>query len=730
MATQLQDSLPVALSYSYGPETLNELLHRAFGSGADLIPKVEVSYGGAAYLASRDLPFGYWEPENPSISYPVFPAFLVPTIPIERTNFDDVTFVPGNNIAPNIWIKLTLPSGVEQTFQVATVPSHLPTYDDGRPTPGDIVAMAHGVVVEYGGTLAVNDCHNIATDIAAAAGATFDPMTGNTIDPTQNQEGGFWRIAYRGTDPGAISNWQTLVQPGDIVRMGWADNAPAAGKSHTVTVVEAADADGYIRVVDNGGLFPGAEGKIAEHDDLTNANSITIYRLASDQTYLVNGSDQADLLLGTRFNDRLVGGEGGDALYGGDGIDIADYHAAKAMVGADLMWPGLNLGEAAGDTYYSIEDLQGSAFGDHLNGDNSFNKIWGGRGDDQIAGRGGDDTIDGEEGTDTAYYAGRWADFAVSGLHANFTVTDRVAGREGTDTVYNVEYLHFDDGTYSIGDLIGDIAPAVTATDHGVRKYGDLAASSLFSVSDADGDAMTQYHFWDSTADATSGHFVVNGVAQGTNQTINVSAADLAHTTFQAGTTADDLWVQAFDGTKWSDWKEFHLTPPVNHAPEVTATDHGVRKYGDLAASSLFSVSDADGDAMTQYHFWDSTADATSGHFVVNGVAQGTNQIIDVSAAQLAQTTFQAGTTADDLWVQAYDGAVWSGWKEFHLTPPVNHAPVVTAADHGVRKYGDLAASSLFSVSDADGDAITTYRFYDATADGESRCGAVAVGRT
>ena len=102
--------------------------------------------------------------------------------------------------------------------------------------------------------------------------------------------------------------------------------------------------------------------------------------------------------------------------------------------------------------------------------------------------------------------------------------------------------------------------PVVAAADQNVAKNASLAASSLFPVSDADGDAMTQYQFWDSTADGTSGHFAINGVAQGTNQTINVSAAQLAQTTFQTGTTADDLWVRAFDGTVWSDWKEFHLT--------------------------------------------------------------------------------------------------------------------------------------------------------------------------
>ncbi|MBC9881677.1 hypothetical protein G8O24_30585 [Bradyrhizobium sp. INPA01-394B] len=178
---------------------------------------------------------------------------------------------------------------------------------------------------------------------------------------------------------------------------------------------------------------------------------------------------------------------------------------------------------------------------------------------------------------------------------------------------------------------------------------------------------MTAYRFWDSTADASSGHFIVNGVTQGTNQNINVTAAQLASTTFQSGTVSDDLWVQAFDGTTWGAWKEFHVNPPVNHAPIVSASDVAASHNQTIAASSLFSVSDADGDSMTAYRFWDSTADASSGHFVVNGVTQGTNQNINVTAAQLASTTFQSGAVSDDLWVQAFDGTAWSAWKEFHI---------------------------------------------------------------
>ena len=121
------------------------------------------------------------------------------------------------------------------------------------------------------------------------------------------------------------------------------------------------------------------------------------------------------------------------------------------------------------------------------------------------------------------------------------------------------------------------------------------------------------------------------------------------------------------DGQTWSLWSNFNENPPVNHAPVVTASDQPVAKNASLAASSLFQVSDADGDAIANYRLWDSTADGTSGHFVINGVAQGANQHINVSATQLAQTTFQTGTTADDLWVQAFDGTVWSDWKEFDL---------------------------------------------------------------
>ena len=210
-------------------------------------------------------------------------------------------------------------------------------------------------------------------------------------------------------------------------------------------------------------------------------------------------------------------------------------------------------------------------------------------------------------------------------------------------------------------------APVVTAPDFNATHNQSILVSSLFSVSDADNDTITAFRFWDSTTDATSGHFVVNGATQGTNQNIDVSANQLASTTFQSGAVSDDLWAQAFDGTTWSNWKEFHVNPPVNHTPIATASDVNATPNQSILASTLFSASDADGDIIAKYQFWDSTTSSSSGHFIVGSIAQGTNQNIDVTAGQLSSTAFLSGSVSDDLWVRVNDGTAWSAWAEFHV---------------------------------------------------------------
>ena len=74
---------------------------------------------------------------------------------------------------------------------------------------------------------------------------------------------------------------------------------------------------------------------------------------------------------------------------------------------------------------------------------------------------------------------------------------------------------------------------------------------------------------------------------------------------------------------------------------------------------------DADGDSLL-YFFYDNSAAATSGHFDVNGELRRPYDLRGVAGATGA-TTFVAGTTGDDLFVNAWDGHNFSGPKEFHI---------------------------------------------------------------
>jgi Cellulase (glycosyl hydrolase family 5) len=262
-----------------------------------------------------------------------------------------------------------------------------------------------------------------------------------------------------------------------------------------------------------------------------------------------------------------------------------------------------------------------------------------------------------------------------------------------------------------------DPGPVVTPIQSFVSVATSFAASTLFTASDPDGDPITQYDFWNTGGNAR-GRWLLNGVPLPINQDNIVSAAQLGQVTYRAGVNfssssfplTDTLWVRASDGIGFGAWSQ-----PLNAAfgPVVNPTSNALTlsHLHTVAAASLFNASDADGLAITQYDFWNTGVGG--GHWLLNGVALGSNQDNIVSAAQLSQVSYQSGAGTDTLWVRGGDAALFGAWSQgFTVT---DTAPITTPNSNAVVGImgGLLAASNLFTASDADTDGITQYDFWD-----------------
>ena len=174
-----------------------------------------------------------------------------------------------------------------------------------------------------------------------------------------------------------------------------------------------------------------------------------------DDFILGLGGDNS--IFGRAGDDHIVGGSGADALHGGPGSDTADYSNSTVGIIASLAAGEGAGGDAEGDTYASIENLEGSGYADALVGNDGSNSLYGLSGDDFLDGGDGDDTLvggldndtlkggggadylDGGPGIDTASYyespEGVWA--ILNGFETGFGAG---GGAEG-DTFEGIENL-------------------------------------------------------------------------------------------------------------------------------------------------------------------------------------------------------------------------------------------------------------------------------------------------
>lgn len=206
-----------------------------------------------------------------------------------------------------------------------------------------------------------------------AGGAGADTLIGSGTHPLQT------RLAYRGSDAGVTLNLGA--------------NTATGGHATGDTI------SGFVSAI---GSFHG--------DTITGGSTVNfltglrgndvLYGLGDDDT--LDGGSGRDLLYGGADDDILRGGRGADILDGETGEDTASYSNARAGVKLNLASGGTH-GDAKGDQFVSIENLEGSRYADTLVGDDGNNDISGGDGRDIIRGGLGDDVLDGGLGPDKLF---------------------------------------------------------------------------------------------------------------------------------------------------------------------------------------------------------------------------------------------------------------------------------------------------------------------------------------
>ena len=236
-------------------------------------------------------------------------------------------------------------------------------------------------------------------------------------------------------------------------------------------------------VLDTGVINDGIQSSVTYSLVGTNVESMT---LSGNNAIDATGSSVANILTGNNAdntisglagddtitaiggNDILIGGAGGDSLDGGTGTDTASY-AGSAAVKADLANSGNNTGDAAGDSYTSIENLTGGAGNDTLVGDANVNTLSGGAGIDIITGGGGADVLIGDGGDDIFY----------------FELSNQGAGIQGFDT---------DNDEIQVRQA-GDFALAVDGTNNNFSIINDAGGYDNNGTSDASTNDQAAYIF-------------------------------------------------------------------------------------------------------------------------------------------------------------------------------------------------------------------------------------------
>jgi len=314
-----------------------------------------------------------------------------------------------------------------------------------------------------GTSFAIYGEHDGSIDALTALVLTDDGpnLTGATVTISQNYDAANDTLTYTPVDGITIAGnaGGVLTLTGTATVAQYQAALRTVSYENAFTTESTAQRNFNVTVTDESGAVSNSSNTVVDFqiDEIIEGGAGDDILKGDFGSDVLNGLDGDDFLVGGDGNDDLFGGLGNDGLRGGAGADDLDggggfdrvfYAKAPAAVTIDLSDLANNTGDAAGDTYTSIESFYGSAFDDILTGDAGDNRldgqagndtISGGDGADRLYGVTGDDIIDGQDGDDIII-AGADNDNVIGGLGNDFalggTGDDDIFGNEGNDKLY------------------------------------------------------------------------------------------------------------------------------------------------------------------------------------------------------------------------------------------------------------------------------------------------------
>ncbi|PCJ99259.1 MAG: hypothetical protein COA45_04270 [Zetaproteobacteria bacterium] len=331
-------------------------------------------------------------------------------------------------------------------------------------------------------------------------------------------------------------------------------------------------------------------------------------------------------------DDTFIGTTAAESFDGGGGTDSVDYSASLVRVRLDLETGGTH-GDAAGDSYTSIENVIGTNSADYIYGDAGENHIQGLSGGDYLEGGAGADVIDGGANSDYVTYTR-----SDSAVDVDLTRATQIGGDAQGDTLISIErikgsdyddvltgdslqnYLRGGDGNDTLSGGLGndrlygdegDDTYLYTAGKDKITEKGNGYDTVVFDATWSPNDVIISGNVLNFSGNVTDKitfkditlieEFHFDGFAPMDLATLQSFGAPVSYT----GTGADDVftgsvYAETFDGGAASDTVDYS-----NGLVRVVLDMQNGGTEGDAAGDSYISIENVIGTNFADFIYGD-----------------------------------------------------------------------------------------------------------------------------